>query len=80
MLCSSDLAELVLFDWCTRCSNRLHDFSVIISRCYKDSLSTISFLAQPDSVSLIPECFSLAFDLNGFNSSVNGTFLLLVSL
>ena len=38
------------------------------------SLSTISFLTQPDSVSLIPECFSLAYDLNGFNSSVNKHF------
>ena len=27
-------------------SDRLHDFSVTISRCYKDVLSTVSFLAQ----------------------------------
>ena len=38
--CSSDLAELVLLPYSrgrsTRYSDRLHDFSVTIPRCYKD--------------------------------------------
>ena len=48
--CSSELAQLVPLAFCrgrsTRCSDRLHDFSV---RCYKVSMSTVSFLAQLDS-------------------------------
>ena len=47
--CSSELAELVPLphscDRSTRYSNRLHDFSATIPRCYKDA----SFLAQVDS-------------------------------
>ena len=38
--CSSELAELVPFPYScgrsTRYSDRLHDFSVIVPRCYKD--------------------------------------------
>ena len=38
--CSSELAQLVPLPYsrgrCTCCSNRLHDFSVTIPRCYKD--------------------------------------------
>ena len=35
------------------------------------SMSTISFLAQLDSVSLSIECFPLTNDLSGFKSTIN---------
>ena len=48
--CSCELAELVPlpFSWwrSTRYSNKLHDFSVTITKCNKDVMSTLSFLAQ----------------------------------
>ena len=43
--CSSELAELVPLPYSrgrsTPYSDRLHDFSVTISRCYKDVMSTV---------------------------------------
>ena len=50
--CSSELAELFLFPHSRGRSsyfNRLHDFSVTISGCYKISASTVSFFPQLDS-------------------------------
>ena len=51
--CSSELAQLVPLSFSrgrsTRYFDRLHGFSVIISRCYKMSMSTASFLALIDS-------------------------------
>ena len=51
--CLSELAQLVPLPYSrgrtTRCSDRLHDFSVTIRRCYKDVYVNISFLAQLDS-------------------------------
>ena len=51
--CSSELAQLVPFPYSqgrsTCYSDRLHDFSVTIPRCYKDATSTVSFLTQLDS-------------------------------
>ena len=51
--CSSELAQLVPLPFsqerCTCYSDRLHDFSVTIPRCYKMSMSTVSFLVQLDS-------------------------------
>ena len=51
--CSSELARLVPLSFSrgrsTRYFDRLHGFSVIISRCYKMSMSTASFLALIDS-------------------------------
>ena len=51
--CCSELAQLVPlpFSWgrSSRSSDRLHDFSVTIARCYKDVyVNTVSFLAQLD--------------------------------
>ena len=55
-ICSSELAQLVSFPYFwgrSSCSsNRLHDFFVTIPRCYKDSISRVSFLIQLDSGSL----------------------------
>ena len=51
--CSSELTQLVPLSFSrgrsTRYFDRLHGFSVIISRCYKMSMSTASFLALIDS-------------------------------
>ena len=48
--CSSELAQLVPLPFSrgrsTCYSDRLHDFSVTIPRCYKDLMSTVSFFAQ----------------------------------
>ena len=50
--CSSELAQLVPLTFSrgrsTRCSDRLHDFSATIPRCYKD-VYVNSFLAQLNS-------------------------------
>ena len=51
--CYSEPAQLVPLPFSpgssTRYSDRLHDFSVNIPRCYKDVMSTVSFLARPNS-------------------------------
>ena len=50
--CSSELAQLVPLPYSRgrSCySDRLHYFSVTIPRCYKDAMSTVSFLTQLDS-------------------------------
>ena len=59
--CSSELAQLVplLFPRgrSTHYSNRLHDFSVTIPRCYNDVF--------------VNNCFPLTYNLNGFKSRIN---------
>ena len=72
--CSSELAQLVPFSQrrSTRYSDRLHDFSVTIPRCYKDVYVNSLF---PHTVrpwnSLPVECFPLIYNLNGFKSRIN---------
>ena len=74
--CSSDLAELVPLPYSrsrsTRYSDRLHDFSLIIPRCYKD-VYVISLFPPVGRLwnSLPIECFPLTYDLNGFESRIN---------
>ena len=74
--CSSELAQLVPLPYSrgrsTRYSDRLHDFSVTISRCYKD-VYVNSFSPRTARLcnSLPRECFPLTFDLNGFKSRIN---------
>ena len=77
--CSSELAQLVPLP-CSRgrssgYSDRLHDFSVTISRCYKDVYAN-SFFSRTTRLwnSLPIECFSLSYDLNGFKSRMNSIF------
>ena len=78
--CSSKLAQLVPlpFSWgrSTDYSNRLHDFSVTIPRCYKD-IYVNSFFPRTAKLwnSLPIECFSLTYDLSGFKSRTNRHFL-----
>ena len=56
----------------THYSDRLHDFSVTIPRCYNDVYADSFFprTARPSN-SLPIECFPLTYDLNGFKSRIN---------
>ena len=56
----------------TRYSNRLHDFSVTIPRCYKDVYVNSFFPRTPRLWNPLPaDCFPLTYDLNDFKSRVN---------
>ena len=74
--CSSELAELVPLPYSqgrsTWYSDRLHDFSVTILRCYKD-VYVNSFLPRTARLwnSLPIECFPLTCDLSGFKPRMN---------
>ena len=70
--CSSELVEVVPLPYSTRYSDRLHNFSVTIPRCYKDVYvnSFFPFTVRPWN-SLSIECFPLTYDLNGFKSRIN---------
>ena len=78
--CSSELAQLVPLPFSrwrsTRYSDRLHDFSVTIPRCYKDVYIN-SFFPRRAKLwnSLSIECFPLTYDLSGFKSRINRHFL-----
>ena len=81
--CSSELAQLVPLPFfrgrSTRYSDRLHDFSVTIPRCYKD-VYVKSFFPRTARLwnSLPIECFPLTYNLNGFKSRINGHLLTVV--
>ena len=72
--CSSEMAQLAPFcrGRSTRYSDRFHDFSVTIPRCYKD-LYVSSFFPRTSKLwnSLTIECFPLTYDLSGFKSRIN---------
>ena len=73
---SSGLAELVPFPYSrgrsTRYSDSLHDFSVIIPRCYRDVYVNRFFPLTASHWNSPPiECFPLTYDLNGFKSRIN---------
>ena len=73
--CSSKLAQLVSlpYSWgrSSHYSDRLHGYSVTIPTCYKD-VYVNSFFPGAARLwnSLRIECFSLTYDLNGFNSRI----------
>ena len=74
--CSSELAQLVPLPFSrgrsTRYSERLHDFSVIIPRCYKDVYVNSFFPRTARLWNSLPiECFPLTYDLSGFKSRIN---------
>ena len=74
--CSSELAQLVPLPFSqgrfTCYSDRLHDFFVTISRCYKDVYVNSSFLGTARLWNSLPrECFPLTYDLRGFKSRIN---------
>ena len=74
--CSSELAQLVPLPYSrgrsTGCSDRLHDFSVTIPRCYKDVYVNSFFPRTARLWNYLPiECFPLTYDLSGFKSRIN---------
>ena len=74
--CSSELAQLVPLPYSrgrsTRYSDRLHDFSVTIPRCYKDVYVNSLFPRTARLWNSLPiECFPLTYDLSGFKSRIN---------
>ena len=74
--CSSELAQLVSLPFSrgrsTRYSDRLHDFSVTIPRCYKDVYVNSSFPRTAKLWNSVPiDCFPLTYDLSGFKSRIN---------
>ena len=82
--CSSELAQLVPLPYScgrsTHCSNRLHDFSVTIPRCYKDIYTNNFFRWTARLWNLLAiECFSLTYDPNGFKSRINRHLLIVGS-
>ena len=74
--CSLELDQLVPLPFSggrpTRYSDRLHDFSVTIPRCYKDFYVNSFFppTARPWN-SLPIECFPLTCNFSGFKSRIN---------
>ena len=74
--CSSELTELVPLHYSRgtsiRYSDRFHDFSVTIPRCYKDVYVDNFFPRTARLWHFLPiECFPLIFDLIGFKSRIN---------
>ena len=56
----------------TRYSDRLHDFSITIPRCYKDVYVNSFFPRTARLWNSLPiECFPLTYDLSGFKSRIN---------
>ena len=81
--CSFELAQLVPLPYSrgrsTRYSDRLHDFSVTIPRCYKDVYANSFFPCAARPWNFLPiECFPLTYNLNAFNSRINRHLLLTV--
>ena len=74
--CSSELTQLVPLPYSRRrstCySDRLHNFSVIIPRCYKDVDVNSLFPRTARLWNSLPiECFPLTYNLTGFKSRSN---------
>ena len=74
--CYSELAQLVPLSFSrgrsTRYSDRLHDFSVTIPRCYKDVYVNSFFPTTAKLWISVPiECFPLTYYLSGFNSRIS---------
>ena len=74
--CSSELAQLVPLPFSqgrsTFCSDRLHDFSATIPRCYKNVYVNSFFLRTARLWNSLPiECFPLTYDLYEFKSRIN---------
>ena len=74
--CSSELAQQVPVPYSrgrsTCYSDRLHDFSVNIPRCYKDVYVNSSFPCTARLWNSLPiKCFPLTYDLSGLKSRIN---------
>ena len=82
---SAELARLVPVPFSrgrsTRYSERLHDFSVTISRCYKDVyVNSFPPCTARLSNSVPIECFPLTYNVNGFKSRINRYLLICMCL
>ena len=78
--CSSELAQLVPLPFSqgrsTLYSDRLHDFPVTISRCYKDVYANSFFPRTAKLWNSLPiECFPLTYDLSGFKFRIKRNLL-----
>ena len=74
--CSSELTQLVPLPFSrgrsTRYSDKLHDVSVTISRCYKDVYVNSFFSHAARHLNSLPiERFPLTYNLNGFQSTIS---------
>ena len=74
--CSSELDQLVPLHFSrgrsTRYSDRLHDFSVTIPRCYKDVYVNSFFPRSARLWNSLPlECFLLTYNLSGSKSGIS---------
>ena len=74
--CSSELAQLVPLPYSRgrsiRYSDRLHDFSVTVPRCYKDVYVNSFFPRLAMLWNSLPiECFPLTYDLSRCKSRIN---------
>ena len=74
--CSSEVVQLVPLRYCrgrsSRYFDKLHYFSVIIPRCYKEVYVNSFFSRTARLRNYLPtECFPLTDHLNGFKSRIN---------
>ena len=77
--CSSELVQLVPLPFfrgkSSRYSNRLHNFSVTIPRCYKDVYVNSFFPHTAKLWDFLPiECFPLTYDLSGLSPELTSIF------
>ena len=77
--CSSELAQLVPLPYSqgksTHYSDRVHSFSIIIPRCYKDVYVSNFFPHSARFWNSLPiECLLLTYDLNGLSVELIGTY------
>ena len=77
--CFSELGQPVPFPFSrgtsTRNSDRLHDFSVTIRRCYKNVYVNSFFPRTARLWNSLPiECFSLTYNLNDFSLEITDTY------
>ena len=77
--CSSELAQLVPLPFSpgrsTRYSDKLHDFSVTISRCYKDVNVNSFFPRKAKLWNSVPiECFPLTYNLMVLSAELTDIF------
>ena len=62
---------VILIDWSTRYSDRLHNFSVTIPTSYKDVYVNSFFPRTAWLWNFLPiECFPLTYNLNDFKSRI----------
>ena len=62
-----------------RYSNRFHNFTVTIPRCYKDAYVSSFFRSTAKLQNSLPmECFPLTYNLNDFKAKINRHLYLLV--